>query len=172
MAENMNELIKQIAMAAFEESKPTAIVYGVVTGTHPLEITIDQKLRLSKEYLILTNAVCDHEVFMTVNHTTESIALNADHNHKATASFDGDISITIKNEVEPDTTKVESIATADMNGDVKVEVEKAHIPLDHAHGYSGKKKFIVHNNLLKGEKVILLRVQSGQKYLVLDRVVV
>ena len=40
----------------------------------------------------------------------------------------------------------------------------------HNHEYKGKKQFTVHLGLTKGEKVILLRVQGGQKYIVLDRV--
>lgn len=40
----------------------------------------------------------------------------------------------------------------------------------HNHDYAGKKKFLVHNGLLVGEKVILLRVQGGQRYIVLDRI--
>lgn len=40
----------------------------------------------------------------------------------------------------------------------------------HNHEYKGKKQFTVHLGLSKGEKVILLRVQGGQKFIVLDRV--
>lgn len=41
----------------------------------------------------------------------------------------------------------------------------------HTHGYTGTKTFTINNALKQGEKVILIRVQGGQKYLVLDRVV-
>lgn len=41
----------------------------------------------------------------------------------------------------------------------------------HNHGYVGTKTFLVHKSLNVGEKVVLLRMQGGQKYLVLDRVV-
>lgn len=41
----------------------------------------------------------------------------------------------------------------------------------HQHGYMGRKKFIIHNNLAVGEKVVLLRMQGGQKFIVLDRAV-
>lgn len=40
----------------------------------------------------------------------------------------------------------------------------------HSHAYRGTKTFTVKLGLKSGEKVILLRVQGGQKYLVLDRV--
>lgn len=40
----------------------------------------------------------------------------------------------------------------------------------HKHTYTGKKSFKVHLGLSPGEKVMLLRVQGGQKFIVLDRV--
>lgn len=39
----------------------------------------------------------------------------------------------------------------------------------HRHRYQGRKKWRVHNALKMGEKVILLRCDGGQKYVVLDR---
>lgn len=39
----------------------------------------------------------------------------------------------------------------------------------HRHRYQGRKKWRVHNALKVGEKVILLRCDGGQKYIVLDR---
>lgn len=43
------------------------------------------------------------------------------------------------------------------------------IPIEHKHEYKGRKKIKIYNGLKKGEKVILLRVQGGQKFIVLDR---
>lgn len=40
----------------------------------------------------------------------------------------------------------------------------------HDHDYSGRKKILIHNGLQIGEEVILLQVQGGQRYIVLDRV--
>lgn len=40
----------------------------------------------------------------------------------------------------------------------------------HNHAYSGRKTFKVHNALQAGEKVLLVRVQQGKKYVVIDRV--
>ena len=39
----------------------------------------------------------------------------------------------------------------------------------HKHKYQGRKKWLVHNALQSGEKVILIRCDGGQKYIVLDR---
>lgn len=43
------------------------------------------------------------------------------------------------------------------------------VAVDHAHAYKGRKSFRVHLGLKAGEKVILLRCDGGQKFLVLDR---
>jgi len=40
----------------------------------------------------------------------------------------------------------------------------------HKHAYSGRKKFLVHLGLKVGETVMLVQVQGGQKFIVLDRV--
>lgn len=39
----------------------------------------------------------------------------------------------------------------------------------HKHAYEGMKKFLVHNNLKLGERVLLLMVQGGDKFIVWDR---
>ncbi|MEA5084346.1 MAG: DUF2577 domain-containing protein [Lachnospiraceae bacterium] len=38
----------------------------------------------------------------------------------------------------------------------------------HSHAYTGTKVFAVHNKLKVGDSVVLLRVQGGQKFIVLD----
>lgn len=120
---NLVEIIKQIAGEAVEASKPAAITYGEVVKTNPLEIRIEQKLTLSAEFFVLTKAVTDHYVDMTVNHTTENRGGGSGY-----AEF-----------------------------------------ASHNHDYTGRKKFLVHSGLKVGEEVILLRVQGGQQYIVLDR---
>ena len=40
----------------------------------------------------------------------------------------------------------------------------------HNHDYKGRKKFKAHNALVKGDEVVLARVQKGKRYVVLDRV--
>ena len=46
----------------------------------------------------------------------------------------------------------------------------AEIPTTHRHEYKGRKKIMIYNGLLPGEKVILIRLQGGQRYVVLDRI--
>lgn len=55
----------------------------------------------------------------------------------------------------------------DMTVNHLTEVD-SHAP--HTHGYVGRKTFRVHWGLQTGEKVFLIRVQNGQKFIILDRV--
>lgn len=98
---SLNESIKKIAINAINETKPASIIFGTVTSPSPLKISVEQKLTLDSNFLILTDSVKDHEVDMTVDGV--------------------------------------------------------------------RKKYMVHKSLKTGEKVILLRQQGGQKYIVLDR---
>ncbi len=43
-------------------------------------------------------------------------------------------------------------------------------PTKHLHAYRGTKKFTMHNGLVVGDEVILLRQQGGQKYIVVDKI--
>lgn len=43
-------------------------------------------------------------------------------------------------------------------------------PTTHKHAYRGRKSFTVHNGLVAGDKVILIREQGGQRFIVVDRV--
>lgn len=43
-------------------------------------------------------------------------------------------------------------------------------PTEHKHAYRGRKTFLVHNGLVVGDKVILIREQGGQRFIVIDRV--
>lgn len=39
----------------------------------------------------------------------------------------------------------------------------------HNHAYKGTKSFTIHNALKAGEEVVLIRMQGGQKFIVIDR---
>lgn len=39
----------------------------------------------------------------------------------------------------------------------------------HNHEYKGKKEFTVHNGLIVGDEVVMIQMQGGQKYIVIDR---
>lgn len=80
------ESVKRAAVEAVLAGKPFAFVTGKVTSTSPLKVRVDQKLELTEAQLILTNAVRDFTVNMTVEHETEetSGAAFASHKHAYT----------------------------------------------------------------------------------------
>lgn len=119
------QLMRQVATEATEASKPVKIAYGEVTATNPLQIMVEQKLPLSADFLVLTEAVKDHEHEITViDWQTEN--------------------------------------ASGGSGDAAYAA--------HAHPITGRKKIILHNALQVGEHVLLLAMQGGQKYIVVDRI--
>lgn len=62
-----------------------------------------------------------------------------------------------------------------MVRDYQVDVTLDHmteIESGHSHQVTGKKTMTVHNRLKTGETVMLIQIQGGQKYVILDRVVI
>lgn len=91
MGSSLGEVIKKMAVGANDASAPTAVLFGTVTSAEPLEITVEQKLKLTKEFLVLTKNVKDYTVDISVNCNTETEQLKIEqedidltHNHKIT----------------------------------------------------------------------------------------
>ena len=124
-------LINANARSTIAATHPMDLVFGVVVSVNPLTISISQKMMLTDEFLILTNAVRDHSVDIGVTWTTED---ETEHVHG--------------------------------NGNDGQDTEKT----NHKHNITGRKKITIYNGLTIGEKVLLLRAQGGQDYIVLDRV--
>lgn len=74
-------VIKKAATEAVNAAKPTSIVYGKVTSASPLKISIEQKMTLTKEQLILSRNVTDYDTNITMDWTSES-AGDTLHSHK------------------------------------------------------------------------------------------
>ncbi|MDF2592914.1 MAG: hypothetical protein K0S75_2380 [Clostridia bacterium] len=98
------ELIKKAAIDAVKASNPTSILYGTVVGTHPLKVSIEQRLTLDSDHLLLTDNVRDY--------STDLMLLGG-----------------------------------------------------------ATQNYTLYNSLEKGEQVLLLQVQGGQKYVILNRLV-
>lgn len=155
---NSNDLlvvIKKIALDAVNASKPCEVVFGKVTNINPLTINIEQKVNLTKAQLILTRNVTNYNVNMTIDHTTEVACGNIDltHNH----AFSG-----TTNNGGSDSHNHNFSGTTDDGGGTNIS---------HTHKFQGTKQFTVQNALVVGDEVVLLRMQGGQKYIVIDRVI-
>jgi hypothetical protein len=147
------QAIKKMAQDAEDAGKPSTLEFGEVVSAEyaPLEIQIHDKLILDEAFLELTNAVKDHWVDVEVYWET------IDDNDLAEFQKVADGNVTAFNG--------HSHSGA---GATTATQSKRHT--SHLHNIAGRKRMRVYNGLHKGEKVVLLRMRGGQKYLVLDRI--
>ena len=59
--------VQNVALQSIEASKPMKLVYGKVLSVSPLKVLVDQKLELTKEFLVLTRNVTDYDIEMTMD---------------------------------------------------------------------------------------------------------
>lgn len=146
-AAELVKIIKKSALEAVEASKPTRFFFGEVIKIKPLQIDIEQKMKLGENQLILSRSVTDFETEITVDTSTDQ-ALNA-HSHTLSFNLEG---------------AGEPLHMHNISG----SMDSAN--LSHAHKIKKRMKVTVHNGLAVGDKVILLQNKGGQQYLVLDRI--
>lgn len=143
----ITESMKMLTTSLLESMQMADIFFGTVTKESPLEISIDQQFILTEEFLVLSNMVKDHPVDLTVSFQTENDKfLIKDHTHPYEDTQPNGQPVTKSTQTTPD------------------------LDVTHKHEIKHKIKVIQHYGLKNGEKVILLRMQGGQRYLVLDRV--
>lgn len=143
------DIIKQLAKNTFDSTMPFSFHYGTVKSTDPIEIEVEQKLILTENDLIFTTLVQDFDVDMYMEHETEKTDLTHKHN------------------ISP--SSVCAYSGAPLSGLISI-LDSDSSKENHIHEYKGVKTFTVNLKLAKDEKVLLLRIQGGQKFLVLDRV--
>ena len=135
--------IKQAATEAVEAGSPVNVCFGKVTSESPLQILVDQKMTLGSAQLVLARNVTMFTTMVTVQWESENE--NQTHKHQ------------LKNISTDDGAKIVSAYTETEN-------------VKHTHDIEGTKQMTIHNELHKGDEVIMLRMQGGQKYIVLDRI--
>ncbi|MBY0124497.1 DUF2577 domain-containing protein [Bacillus sp. S/N-304-OC-R1] len=109
-------LLKKSSIDALETKDPMRTLFGEVVKEEPLEVLVEQRLLLTKDFLILTRNVQDHELEVIINHKTENA------------------------------------------GDPQ-----------HSHEITGQKTITVLNGLRKGDSVLMLSMQGGQRFVILDK---
>lgn len=139
--------VKRAALDAMESSKPVAVYFGEVQSVSPLKINVEQKMVLGEAQLILSRNVTDFKTMVTVDWVSESSLKTHSHELQNNTGDGGDPT---HNHPLSGNTKGTSLA--------------------HTHNITGKKQITVHNALVVGDKVIILRQQEGQKFIVWDRV--
>lgn len=163
MSSSLGEVIKKMAVGANDANAPTSVLFGTVTSVEPLEITVDQKLKLTKRFLVLTKNVKDYTVDVTMDWDTENTSLDANHSH----STEVDSNISVSSDISPNDNNQK--ITNDVTGEVSVSVKQKDIDLTHKHSIKGTKSITVHNALKKDDNVILIQQQGGINLVVLDK---
>ena len=160
---SLGEVIKKMAVGANDANAPTSVLFGTVTSVNPLEITVEQKLKLTKEFLVLTKNVKDYTVDVSVDWETENKSLNANHSH----TLNGDISVSSNAEVNTNPDNI----TVDIKNEVSnnIGIEQKNINLTHSHSITGKKTMTIYNGLKLNDNVILIQQQGGNNFVVLDK---
>lgn len=139
----LTKAIKKAALEAMESSKPVNVCFGTVESVTPLTINVEQKMILGEKQLVLCRSVTEYTTMVTVQWETEKEEVTHKHQLKNITDDSGD--------------KITSAYT-------EIQDKK------HKHDIEGTKQMTMHNALEKGEEVILIRQQEGQKYIVIDRV--
>ena len=160
---SLGEVIKKMAVGANDANAPTSVLFGTVTSINPLEITVEQKLKLTKEFLVLTKNVKDYTVDVSVDWGTESKSLNANHNH----TLSGDISVSYDAEVNPNPDNIAVNIKNEVSNNIGIE--QKNINLTHSHSITGRKTMTIYNGLKLNDNVILIQQQGGNNFVVLDK---
>ena len=145
-------LIKKAALDAVEASKPCNILFGTVTSVSPLQINVEQKMILTSAQLVLSRNVTNYKVKFEIDSETED---------------SGDIDLTHSHNYSGKTETYNS-HTHDYSG--TTESNSVTITT-HSHKFKGTKEMTIKNALKVNDEVIMVRMQGGQKYVVIDRVV-
>lgn len=131
MSKELMNIIKQIGIDAFEETSPMGILFGVVESITPLIISVEQRLKITEEFLILTSSVMDYKTQISFDNNKKYRVTNWDDGENEQSNY------------------------------YKLEFKE-----------NKKEDITVYNRLDVGESVILLRIQGGQKFIVLERLVI
>ncbi|HOL87043.1 MAG TPA: DUF2577 domain-containing protein [Defluviitoga tunisiensis] len=142
-------LIKKAGIQAVEQGAPVNVMVGTVKQINPLIINVEQRLDLPAECLLLTDAVRDYQTELSFDNPAIKNYIHVDENSEKTLYFNPGSS----NETE-ESIRVKGTIKGDLYFKEKV-----------------KHEVTIYNALKVGEKVLLLRVQGGQKYVVLNRLV-
>lgn len=142
-ATELTKMIKKAALEALESAKSVNVCFGTVESTNPLKINVEQKMTLGEKQLVLCRNVTEYTTMVTVQWQTEQEEQT--HRHQ------------LKDITDDGGNKITSAYTETQDK-------------KHTHDIEGTKQMTIHNALEKGEQVILIRQQEGQKYIVIDRI--
>lgn len=142
------DMMQQIAQQSQQASQPTELCTGTVVSASPLEITVDTTMApLRAPVLYLTSAVVEKKI-TTLKHTHQIEELAHSHLYAQGQTQDA-----LESPVE---TEPALEAVVCLENGAALPKDAQYITLNRA--------------LAAGDKVLLLRVQHGQKFIVLSRI--
>jgi len=138
----LSDVLLQIMAQNNAAGQPTDMCVGTVTKAEPLEISVNPAMApLKAEVLYLTDAVRYYSLDITIDWFSENDAfMNGRHTHAISDTYTGGGSC-----------------------------DTGNLDTTHKHAIKGRKSIHIHNDLQAGEKVLLLRVLHGQRFIVLSR---
>ena len=165
---NLSETLYMMMQQNQRAGQPTDLRVGTVTGADPLEISISTAMApLRREVLLLTESVVEKKIpVLSHVHDTSGFAhthqiSTLSHNHRYSGG-------TTQNSLTGSYTTQESLSQDTFTSDQRLSEITCYEngqPLPVEGGY-----IILNRALAVGDRVLLLRVQNGQRYIVLSRV--
>ena len=176
---NLLTTIQRIAVNAVKSTNPVEYCFGTVTSVNPLKVRLNEStLEVWGDTLMLTSAVVERK--LTIKKHTHEIGDNvANHTHPFSGSFEGTISGqpaagvisgTVNKSTDTFFTSKTEIVDTVLDAFVNEHGDTDnHLPVEIP---EDKSKIVVTINrgLQVDDKVIMLRVCGGQKFVILSRV--
>ena len=176
MTSNLLTTIQSIAVNAVQSTNPMQYCYGTVTNADPLKIRLnDTTLEITGNSILLTESVVEKKITIQ-KHTHKIGSTIADHTHIVTPE-----DLTVIAAPAPTTPPGPSVSgtvpkTIDFSKDTKVintvvDAKCTEFGKDLPVDRNDERIVITTNRALeKDDKVLMLRVSAGQRFIVLSRV--
>lgn len=163
---NLLATIQSIAVNAVNSTNPITFTFGTVTSDSPLKIRIDQStINLEGDSLILTANVVEKTV--TIQKHTHGMDSQLMDITAAVAATGGNVSFTVNGVPTSSVTLNHKHTNETTVLDAVCTEHGEELPKD-----ADNDRIIVtiNRSLAKGDKVVMLRVSGGQRFIVLSRV--
>lgn len=153
----LKDVLQQISQQSYSASQPTDLCIGTVTAVNPLEITINIAMApLQQSVLYLTASVVERKI-PVLSHSHYIPAGTLTHTHGGAVAED------LTGQYQTNNSLLSSGAdTSLQTEDIVCYENGTALPVED--GY-----IILNRALEVGDEVLLLKVQRGQKFIVLSR---
>ena len=152
------EALQMVSQQTAQAGQPCDLAIGTVQTVKPLTVVIDiSQAALQESVLLLTESVVEKKIPI-LNHIHHINTLGHSHSRP-----DGGTSTNLTGSYPTLTSLVSQGANSDQTQNIVCYEHGQPLPIEDG--------FIILNRALEvGDKVLLLRVQKGQKYIILSRV--